>query len=424
MRVAGLFAGIGGFEVGLARAGHEIRLACELDPAARAVLSHRMPRIPAVVEDVRRLGRIPPDVELLVAGFPCVDLSAVGPKTGIQGLQSSLVREVFRLLEWKRVPTVVLENVPFMMHLRRGEALREVLEEFGRLRYRWAYRVVDAIAFGLPQRRQRVFIVASRDLDPRRILLSDSAPAPDPPPSPRRACGFYWTEGNRGLGWAEEALPPLKGGSGFGFPSPPAFWLKGRGAFTPEIRDAERLQGFRANWTVIAARQGRASHRWKLVGNSVSVRVAEWLGRRLARPGDYAHESDQLHGAAARLPAAGWSNGNGMMVAEGVTKWPAARARVPLTEWLRFQTRPLSPGGALGFVGRVRRSTLRVEQGFLEDLEAQAERGMRGGRSVLSARASRGIRFSYGRVSATRDPDSTSSDPGAEFAAIPPESSG
>ena len=98
-------------------------------------------------------------------------------------------------------------------------------------------------------------------------------------------CGFYWTEGLRGLGWAVDAVPTLKGGSTIGIPSPPAIWNSGDGSITtPDIRDAERLQGFDADWTLPALDVGgvRRGHRWKLVGNAVSVPVARWVGDRLA----------------------------------------------------------------------------------------------------------------------------------------------
>ena len=99
------------------------------------------------------------------------------------------------------------------------------------------------------------------------------------------ACGFYWTEGNRGLGWAVDATPTLKGGSGLGIPSPPAIRLpNGGGICTPDIRDAERLQGFDADWTLVEGQDERRRNgqRWKMVGNAVSVPVFSWVGDRLS----------------------------------------------------------------------------------------------------------------------------------------------
>ena len=70
MNVAGLFAGIGGFELGLARANHHTRLLCEIDPGALAVLGSRFPDVPEIVPDVTKMEKMPRDVDLVVAGFP------------------------------------------------------------------------------------------------------------------------------------------------------------------------------------------------------------------------------------------------------------------------------------------------------------------------------------------------------------------
>jgi DNA (cytosine-5)-methyltransferase 1 len=110
MKVVGLFAGIGGFEIGLGRSGHETILTSESWAPARAVLAERLGGVPNA-PDVRALTDLPAETELVCGGFPCQDLSQAGKTAGIQGLRSSLVGEVFRLLDRQRVPWVVLENV-------------------------------------------------------------------------------------------------------------------------------------------------------------------------------------------------------------------------------------------------------------------------------------------------------------------------
>src|SRR5207245_2191293 len=129
----------------------------------------------------------------------------------------------------------------------------------------------------LPHRRLRVILVASTTEDPREVLFADDANENLPEDRSGRACGFYWTEGTRGLGWAVDSIPTLKGGSAIGIASPPAIWMPNGKIVTPDISDAERLQGFPAGWTKRA--QGKTSRigaRWKLVGNAVSVPVARW----------------------------------------------------------------------------------------------------------------------------------------------------
>src|SRR5687768_13136175 len=118
-RVAGLFAGIGGLELGLHRAGHRTVLLCENDPAATAVLNAHFPRV-NYHDDVTTLAALPRGTTLVSAGFPCQDLSQAGQTAGIHGSRSSLVSEVFRLISAQRVPWLLLENVPFMLQLNRG----------------------------------------------------------------------------------------------------------------------------------------------------------------------------------------------------------------------------------------------------------------------------------------------------------------
>lgn len=375
MRVAGLFSGIGGFEVGLAKAGHQTELLCEIEPGALAVLKARFGAEAEIVEDVADLRQLPPSIDLLVGGFPCINLSLAGAKQGIEGPESSLVRHVFRLLQRKRVSTVVLENVPFMLHLNRGAGMLSVVGELERLGYRWAYRVVDAMSFGLPQRRERVFLVASRDLDPRGVLFADNLLSAAPiPESARRATGFYWTEGIRGIGWADEAVPTLKGGSTVGIPSPPAIWVERQGFYLPDIRDAERMQGFAPGWTEPAELVTRSGHRWKLVGNAVSTRAIEWIGRRLAKPGAYEPGLDLPLDTSKTLPPAAWSDGKRRYVAARVTRWAATSKRTPLMSWLQFEPKPLSLRASRGLLERTSRSRLHFKPGFIEDLSAHAER--------------------------------------------------
>ncbi|MEB2353340.1 MAG: DNA cytosine methyltransferase, partial [Burkholderiaceae bacterium] len=196
-------------------------------------------------DDITRLRSLPASTDLICAGFPCQDLSQAGRTAGLDGERSGLIAEVFRLLSRRRVPTVVVENVPFMLQLNGGNAMRAIVDEFERRGYRWAYRVVDTFSFGLPQRRERVFLVASRVLDPAEVLLADDRPLIQPGTDLRRlAHGFYWTEGLGGLGWAVDAVPTLKNGSTIGIPSPPAILMPDGSLIKPDIRDGERLQGF------------------------------------------------------------------------------------------------------------------------------------------------------------------------------------
>jgi hypothetical protein len=147
MRVAGLFAGIGGLELGMASSGHRTQLLVENSAPAMHVLRRRFPDT-KLEGDVRDLVALPARTDVVVAGFPCQDLSSVGRKVGIDGARSSLIGEVLRLLEGGDVPWLVLENVPFLMSLGQGAALTLITTALTELGYRWAYRVVDPTRSG------------------------------------------------------------------------------------------------------------------------------------------------------------------------------------------------------------------------------------------------------------------------------------
>ncbi len=373
--VAGLFAGIGGLEQGFQDHGHHCVLLCEADARAREVLALRFPKV-RLSEDVRDL-KVLPKCDVLTAGFPCQDLSQVGRRQGISGPNSGLIDVVLDLLaKVQSGPTwLVLENVPFMLSLDGGRAIERIVTALERMGFAWAYRTVDARAFGLPQRRRRVVILASRVTDPRPALLGVDATAPAPGDREAHACGFYWTEGNTGLGWAIDATPPLKGGSGLHIPSPPAIWFpRQRLIGVPSIEDAERLQGFDAGWTHVPGEDARQERqRWRLVGNAVSVPFAGWVAERLSVSGAYDGDGDHELLKGARWPGAAWGVG-GRRGRSSVSEWPVAASQQPLATFLTHPVKPLSRKATAGFLARLERSSLRYEEAFRLDLRYHIEK--------------------------------------------------
>lgn len=371
-RVASLFSGIGGIELGLSSSGFEADLFCESWEPARAVLERRFDGV-TVARDVRELRSLP-DVELLTAGFPCSDLSQAGRMAGIAGPQSGLVAEVFRLLRGSAVPTVVLENVRNMLSLQSGTAMRYITKELEELGYRWAYRVVDSRFAGVPQRRQRVILVASRELDPRAVLHGDDAGEPDSSYYADDAYGFYWTEGLRGLGWAQDATPALKNGSTLGLASPPAIWHRGgdagRRILTPRIDDGERLQGFPRGWTRPADEScDRKGTRWRLVGNAVTVGVARWLGRQLVHPALDVPDG-QCHDGRKPWPLAAYGE-SGQVYSVALSMWPRRYQYAHLADVVDLQhANALSARATSGFHARAMESNLAFEPEFKEDIAA------------------------------------------------------
>jgi DNA (cytosine-5)-methyltransferase 1 len=321
-------------------------------------------------KDILLLKKLPKNVDLITAGFPCQDLSPVGRTAGVDGKQFKLVWEVLRLIDQHPAEFVLFENVPFMLRLKRGRAIDAIVTALENRGFKWAYRTIDSQAFGLPQRRPRVFLLAARTQDPRTILLSDDANT-EPKPKRKlrpRSFGFYWTEGNRGTGWAIESLPALKGGSALGIPSAPAMILPSGLVATPHLCDAERLQGFPEYWTAPAAREISPRYRWRLIGNAVNVRVAGWIGRRLARPKEFkrADKSGLINGS---WPEAAYNVGDGRRCCS-VSTSPVRYRKKALHKFIRFAPKPLSRKAANGILGRLRASSLNVDATLLDALQA------------------------------------------------------
>jgi DNA (cytosine-5)-methyltransferase 1 len=372
--VVGLFAGVGGLERGFELAGHHSTMLCEFDPAARHVLKRHFNGA-EITDDVRTLKELP-DCDVVTAGFPCQDLSQVGRRRGITGPNSGLVGSLLALLKNKRKAPkwVVLENVPFMLNLDGGRAIRMLADELEAMGFSWAYRTIDARAFGLPQRRRRVVLLASKTDDPRPAILGPDSGSQSVHKRGNFACGFYWTEGNTGLGWAVDSLPPLKGGSALHIPSPPAIWFPKRGLIaTPAIEDAERLQGFDAGWTDISKFDELGGRkRWCMVGNAVSVPMAKWVGERLAaRSKTFGEEGEDLP-STGRYPSAAWGY-KGRRRRSEASEWPVLVEQQHLATFLKYPTKPLSKKAADGFRSRLIRSSLRYDPQFLDDLTRHAE---------------------------------------------------
>jgi DNA (cytosine-5)-methyltransferase 1 len=370
MTAVGLFAGIGGVEEGLARSGAaEAELLVENWEPAQEVLRAHFPdaKLKGDVTSVHSL----PKVDLLAAGFPCTDLSQAGRTAGITGKASGLVSRVFDLLDSADPTWLVFENVRNMLVLDKGDAMRYLVAELEERKYRWAYRLVDSRCTGVPQRRQRVIMLASRTDNPADVLLAHDAGEPDEGQYGDAAYGFYWTEGLTGLGWAKDAVPTLKGGSSVGIPSPPGIWVRsaapGRKLITPSIEEAEELQGFPRGWTSPAQTTRSNGPRWKLVGNAVTVGVSQWLGSMLLNPGEY-DRSDGALVTDRRWPHAAWGE-DGKVYRADVSMWPI---RLPYRHLLEavanVDALPVSHRAAAGFHSRMLRSGLRFDEQFRADV--------------------------------------------------------
>ena len=166
-----LFAGIGGFDMGMEQAGWDCQWQVEWDKHCQSVLQKHWPSVPKYwdVQEVNGAELTP--VDCIIFGSPCQDLSVAGKGGGLEGSRSGLFYEAIRIIKEMRDATgnqfpkwTIWENVPGALTSNKGEDFAKVLDEManiGALAIEW--HILDAQWFGVAQRRRRVFVLACYD---------------------------------------------------------------------------------------------------------------------------------------------------------------------------------------------------------------------------------------------------------------------
>ncbi|MBO1436942.1 DNA cytosine methyltransferase [Meiothermus sp. CFH 77666] len=348
-----LFSGAMGLDLGLEQAGFETLAFVELDPIARQTIHinlSRLGRNATVFEDVTqvtaqdlldatnlRVG----EVTLVSGGPPCQPFSTAGRRAAIQDPRGSLFRDFIRLIEGIRPRFFVMENVrgilsaairhrpiaergkearPLEPDELPGSAFQVILDEFTRLGYSYVYGLLNAANYGVPQIRERVIIIGSRDHEPvalpqpthsrsgiglpkwrtlREALANLSDPEPQFPPYPDSRLRFLQLipEGGNWRNLPRELLPEAMGGalnSGggkVGFyrrlawdkPSPTITTSPAQKAtdmchpseLRPiSVREAARIQGFPDDWIFY----GSMADQYRQIGNAVPPRLGKAIG--------------------------------------------------------------------------------------------------------------------------------------------------
>lgn len=163
MKFISLFSGIGGFDLAFERAGMECVAVCEIDKNAQSVLRRHFPKA-ELFDDVRKVGKETHErksIDLVCGGFPCQDVSIAGKRAGIAGERSGLWFEFARIIDELEPHWVVIENVPGLLSSNNGKDFAVIVQWLAQRGYGVTWRILDAQYFGVPQRRRRVFVVAS-----------------------------------------------------------------------------------------------------------------------------------------------------------------------------------------------------------------------------------------------------------------------
>jgi len=203
-----VFSGIGGLE----HSGAPPLLFCDRDVDCQTLLRRRFPDV-RLESDIREL-RKPPKADFLVGGWPCQDLSNAGTLRGLNGSRSGLFFEMLRVASDCKAHTFVAENVPNLLTINKGRDFQVALDSLLSAGFPFvSWRTLNARAFGLPQARRRLFLVASRDRD-RALALHARTPPLDRDASVQSSVhGFYWTGGTRSICYSRGFVPALKIGS-------------------------------------------------------------------------------------------------------------------------------------------------------------------------------------------------------------------
>lgn len=161
MKVCSLFAGIGGFDLALTRLGHEIVYINEWNKYAAQTYEKNFNQKP----DTRDISEVPtsgiPDHDILVGGFPCQSFSIAGKRRGFDETRGTLFFEIARILRDKRPGYFLLENVKGLLSHDGGKTFQTILRVLTELGYEYQWQVINSKNFGVPQNRERIYIIGN-----------------------------------------------------------------------------------------------------------------------------------------------------------------------------------------------------------------------------------------------------------------------
>jgi DNA (cytosine-5)-methyltransferase 1 len=334
-----LFAGIGGFHYGLEKAngyksfsengkpkkggnrnvekprtlfygGQQASLNCiwanEWDKYAGEIYQKRFPETPFSSKDIRTVNPSElPEFDLLCAGFPCQAFSIAGKRQGFNDTRGTLFFEIARILEARKPSLVLLENVKGLLSHDGGETFGVIIKALGELGYWVEWQVFNSKDFGVPQNRERVFIVGhfgergGQEVFP----IGESTEIPFKGRRTESIKGKYsstitksYSKGVHSGGETlicEPVLTPdrekkRQNGPRFKKDGEPSFTLIGQDIHGVKISEGirrltplecERLQGFPDGWTLGLS----DCQRYKCLGNAVTTNVITAIGERILR---------------------------------------------------------------------------------------------------------------------------------------------
>jgi DNA (cytosine-5)-methyltransferase 1 len=289
LKVASFFAGIGGFDLGLEQVGMEIVFQCEINKFCQKILNKHWPDA-KLHDDINKIkpSDIPGNVQVWCGGFPCQDLSSAnqGKRKGLKGERSGLFYKYAELIEHHKPRWVIIENVPGLLNSHQGKDFQILLQKLDEFGYGVSWRVFDAKYFGTPQRRRRVYIVASFGSLRSAQVLFESEPIEFAYRSgigkkeiAAKENGESFSETNcyviqhASIGRKSSAGPQAKGYRNDG----ESYTLDSRGSADAICKTADPFR-VRDTSGISKALDG---NRYRAVGNAVCVHIVKWIGQRI-----------------------------------------------------------------------------------------------------------------------------------------------
>ena len=267
LTVGSLFAGIGGFDLGLERAGMRVRWQVEIDPYCQRVLAKHWPYVQRY-GDIRTIdwGTVEP-VDLLCGGFPCQDISLAGKGAGLSGERSGLWFEYAKAIEVLRPSYVLIENVSAL----RSRGLDQVLGSLAALGYDAEWHCIPACAVGAPHRRDRVWVVAYANQSRSQGYGAE--------------CGLGESRQKVEIGWSGDDVADSIGESAERRHNG-LEW--GQRSASKIAQNGGQRDGIANGWWAVEPPVGRVAHgiprrvdRLRGLGNAIVPQIATFLGERI-----------------------------------------------------------------------------------------------------------------------------------------------
>lgn len=305
LRFFDLFAGIGGFRLGMERAGHQCVGSCEWDKYARETYKTNFGSYPEYNDAKDLHPQSLPQFDVLCAGFPCQAFSIAGKRMGFEDTRGTVFFEIARIAKEKRPPYLFLENVRGLLNHDKGRTFDTIISTLDEMGYDAEWQVLNSKYF-VPQNRERVFIIGHlRGERTRQVFPLGDFDKETDKQKPKEIVGIVNDKGNlRGVEnstcidsnyWKgcdnhaqrtmvymsntnanmkqreQERTETWTLGTSTDFGIREGMRIR---KLTP--KECERLQGFPDDWTV-----GSDTQRYKQCGNAVTVNVVEYIAKEL-----------------------------------------------------------------------------------------------------------------------------------------------